>query len=475
MVLGLPSPRVSTAVPRALPTPAFPKQQTLRASMQVQHRPHTPQTQAHAQPWSQFDFTLPAEEEPTEKSPSHSISSSISSGFSRSSSEIGTSSWSPTTTHQSKSSDGDQFFHAQTSDCPPLPQKPIHGSPPPRYAFAKTATARKMSLSYHPFNPRTSSIGAVGIQQQAGVVTPVLVRPTMITVPRPRTSSGVPGSPRFRNSSIPPHVDGSKPRRGSQGHEGHEGHEGRPATGLGLGMEAKSEKLTPRASTPKENIEESLHVPRPSSVKNFSPVPGRRSELHLRSATSTPLLTNSRSSTSPQPKELVRRRTDMDPPTNPPANPRKFSLFPCPSESPVILKDTPTLNSPLLSQSMGSRSISVSSFGRPRTSGGEKPSIDSSAWDIPLPTLPVVPPQTSETPKASKGKKGGKEKGEKTTFKSLRKHVLSGFQTFSSSLKLKGSSSSKIKENKSGSRDSGTNGSRRNASDEAPIGIGVAA
>jgi len=373
---------------------------------------------------------------------------------------MGTSSWSPTTTHQSKSSDGDQFFHAQTADLtvlPPMPQKSMPGSPPPRYAFAKTATARKMSLNYHQINPRASSIVSVAAEQR-GETPPVLVRPTMINVPRPRTSSGIPGSPRFRNSHVPPSMDGStKSRSDSQGNVSVSG------LGLGLNLEVQTAKANAIGSSPlstptKTGNALELGRQSPAIVKCPSPAPPRRESHHIRSVTSTPLLNNSRSSTSILPKELTRRRTDMDPP----ANPRKFSLFPCQEVTPVIIKETPLVVYSPQARSVTSRQMSISSIGRPKTSAAtenSKPSTDN--WDRPLPPLPDT------TGKLGKGKKGGKEKGEKTTFKSLRKQVLASFQNFSGSLKLKSSSNSKDK-----------SGSKRGAGtrDEIPhIGIGVAA
>lgn len=454
VVLGLGSPRVSKIPERALPTPAFPKQQTFQhARPQNQGQlPPLPQPQ----PWSQFDFKLPAEGSTS----CHSISSSISSTFSRTSSEMGTSSWSPTTTHQSKSSDGDQFFHAQTADLtvlPPLPQKSMPGSPPPRYAFAKTATARKMSLNYHQINPRTSSIITVAAEQQGGTL-PVLVRPTVINVPRPRTSSGIPGSPRFRNSSIPSSLDGSsKHSSDSQGNASASG------VGLGLSMEIQTAKASTIGSSPlatPTKLDNATEGTQPSSIKSAGLGSEKREPHHVRSATSTPLLTNYRSSTSQPPKELTRRRTDMDPPTNP----RKFSLFPCQEMTPVIIKDTPPVVYSPPARSVTSRSMSISSAGRPRTSGGAetlKPSMDS--WDRPLPPLPAG---LDAGGKPGKSKKSGKEKGERTTFKSLRKQVLASFQNFSGSLKVKSSSSSK---DKSGSKKGA--GTR----DEMPLGIGVAA
>ncbi|KAF8425219.1 hypothetical protein EV426DRAFT_63443 [Tirmania nivea] len=461
VVLGLASPRVSTIPERALPTPAFPKQQTFQGRIQSQTQiqppiqPPIPQTQ----PWSQFDFKLSAEGSKS----SHSISSSIDSTFSRTSSEMAASSWSPTTTHQSKSSDGDQFFHAQTADLtvlPPMPQKPMPGSPPPRYAFAKTATARKMSLTYHQINPRTSSIVTAAAERQ-GETPPALVRPTMINVPRPRTSSGIPGSPRFRNSNVPPSLDGStKSRSNSQCNLRVSG------LGLGLSLEVQTAKAnaiggSPLATPTKLDDASELGRQTPVIVKFPSPASLRNESHHIRSVTSTPLLNHPRSSTSNPPKELTRRRTDMDPPTNP----RKFSLFPCQDVSPVIIKDTPSVVYSPPARSVTSRQMSISSIGRPRTSGGaenSKPSTDS--WDRPLPPLPAVPDVTG---KPGKSKKGGKEKGERATFKSLRKQVLASFQNFSGSLRLKSSSSSK---DKSGSKKgAGTHG------EMLQVGIGVAA
>ncbi|RPB25076.1 hypothetical protein L211DRAFT_136508 [Terfezia boudieri ATCC MYA-4762] len=459
VVLALASPRISTIPERALPTPAFPKKQTFqgRRQSQAQTQPPIPQTQ----PWSQFDFKLSVEGSTS----SHSLSSIIDSTFSRMSSEMGTSSWSPTTTHQSKSSDGDQFFHAQTADLtvlPPMPQKPMPGSPPARYAFAKTATARKMSLNYNQINPRASSIVTVAAEQR-GETPPVLVRPTMINVPRPRTSSGIPGSPRFRNSSVPPSLDGStKSRSDSQANVSVSG------LGLGLNLEVQTAKANAVGSSPlatpitldsaSGHSPVIVRIPNSASPSSASP---RRESHHIRSVTSTPLLSNPRTSTSNPPKGLTRRRTDMDPPTNP----RKFSLFPCQDVTPVIIKDTqPVLYSPP-ARSVTSRQMSISSIGRPRTSGGaEIPKLSTDSWNRPLPPLPAV---SDATGNPGKGKKGGKEKGEKTTFKSLRKQVLSSFQNFSGSLKLKSSISSR---DKSGSRkDAGTH-------DGMPhVGIGVAA
>ena len=354
---------------------------------------------------------------------------------------MGTSSWSPTTTHQSKSSDGDQFFHAQTADLtvlPPMPQKPMPGSPPPRYAFAKTATARKMSLNYHQINPRASSIVTVAAEQR-GEAPPVLVRPTMINVPRPKTSSGIPGSPRFRNSSVPPSLDGgTKSRSDSQGNVSVTG------LGLGLSLEVQTAKAnaiggSPLATPTKPDNASELGHQSPAIVGVPSPASLRCESHHMRSVTSTPLLKNPRSSTSNPPKELTRRRTDLSSPTNS----KKFSLFPCLDATPVIIKDTPpVVYSPPVC-SVTSRQMSISSIGRPRTSGGaenSKPSTDS--WDRPLPPLPTV---SGATGKPGKSKKSGKEKGEKTTFKSLRKQVLASFQNFSGSLRLKSSSSSKDK------------------------------
>ncbi|KAF8455095.1 hypothetical protein BGX38DRAFT_212437 [Terfezia claveryi] len=456
VVLALASPRVSTIPERALPTPAFPKQQTFQGRRQSQTQPQPPVPQT--QPWSQFDFKLSAEGSTS----SHSLSSIIGSTFtfSRTSSEMGTSSWSPTTTNQSKSSDGDQFFHAQTADLtvlPPMPQKPMPGSPPPRYAFAKTATARKMSLNYNQINPRASSIVTVAAEQR-GETPPVLVRPTMINVPRPRTSSGIPGSPRFRNSSVPPSLDGStKSRSDSQANVSVSG------LGLGLNLEVQTARANAVGSSPlaTPTTLDNASGQSPVIVKIPSCTSLRRESHHIRSVTSTPLLSNPRSSASNPPKGLTRRRTDMDPPTNP----RKFSLFPCQDVTPVMIKDTlPVLySSP--ARSVTSRQMSISSIGRPRTSGVaeiSKPSTDS--WDRPLPPLPAV---SDATRKPGKSKKGGKEKGEKTTFKSLRKQVLSSFQNFSGSLKLKSSTTSR---DKSGSRKgAGTH-------DEMPhVGIGVAA
>jgi len=343
---------------------------------------------------------------------------------------------------------------------PPMPQKPMPGSPPPRYAFAKTATARKMSLNYHQINPRASSIVTVAAEQR-GETPPVLVRPTMINVPRPRTSSGIPGSPRFRNSNVPPSLDGStKSRSDSQGNVSVSG------LGLGLTLEVQTAKAnavggSPLATPTKLDNTSEPERQSPAIVRFPSPAPLRRDSHHIRSVTSTPLLSNPRSATPNPQKELTRRRTDMDPPTNP----KKFSLFPCQDFTPVILKDTsPVVYSPP-ARSVTSRQMSISSIGRPRTSGGAeslKPGTDS--WDRALPPLPAV---SDATGKPGKSKKCGKEKGEKTTFKSLRKQVLAGFQSFSGSLKLKSSSSSK---DKSGSK-KGT-GTHDNMSH---VGIGVAA
>lgn len=294
--------------------------------------------------------------------------------------------------------------------------------------------------------------------EQRGETPPVLVRPTMINVPRPRTSSGIPGSPRFRNSNVPPGLDGStKSRSDSQGNVSVSG------LGLGLSLEVQTAKANAVGGSP---LATPAKFDNASELGRQSPVivrlPSlRRESHHIRSVTSTPLLNNPRSSTSNQPKELTRRRTDMDPPTNP----RKFSLFPCQDVTPVIIKDTsPVVYSPP-ARSVTSRQMSISSIGRPRTSGGaENPKPSTDSWDRPLPPLPTV---VEVTGKPWKCKKGGKEKGEKTTFKSLRKQVLASFQNFSGSLKLKSSSSSK---DKSGSKKgAGTH-------DEMPhAGIGVAA
>jgi len=126
-----------------------------------------------------------------------------------------------------------------------------------------------------------------------------------------------------------------------------------------------------------------------------------------------------------------------------PTNIKKFSLFPCQDISPII-RETPVMRSPTVC-SINSPSMSISSSGRPRTAGGSelpKPSVDS--LDRPLPPIPrlEINGKPGKSKKYGKEKeKGEKEKGEKekTTFRSLRKQVVSGFQHFSTSLKLKGS------------------------------------
>lgn len=445
-----------------LPTPAFPRKQSFRgrtqslslsqAQTQSPQPPPLPQAQ-----WSQFDFKLSVD--PAESSTStHSISSSISSSFSRTSSEMGTSSWSPTTTHQSKSSDGDQFFHAQTADLtvmPSMSKKSLTASPPARYAFAKTATARKMSLNYHQINPRISSISTLAAEQ-LGDPPPVLARPTVINVPRPRTSSGIPGSPRvIRNSNVPPGSDEKlRSRAGS-----HQGNIYSSAEGSGgSGVEEQNLRVNSTGGSPLSTPPKVNYTLQPSPLKCTSPesTTSEKRGHYIRSSTSTPLLTSSRVSTPFQNKELTRRRTDMDSP----AHGKKFSLFPCQGVTPVFIKDTPALYSPA---SVNSWSMSVSSMGRPVTAAGganSKPSTES--WSRPLPPLPPTDPHTNGKP--GKSKKSGKEKGEKTTLKSLKKQVVASFQNFSGSLRLK-----KSLKDKAGFKKAA------HALDEMPAGIGVAA
>ena len=315
-----------------------------------------------------------------------------------------------------------------------------------------------MSLNYHQINPRVSSISTLAAEQ-LGDPPPVLVRPTVINVARPRTSSGIPGSPRvIRNSNTPPVVSDEKlrSRTGSQGNNC------ASAGGLGLGVEEQIVRAKSAAGPPLATPTKVSHIPerlQPSPLKCASPesTTSERRGHYIRSSTSTPLLTSSRVSTPFQNKELARRRTDLDSPSNG----RKFSLFPCQGVTPVIIKDTPTMHSP--AQSVNSWSMSVSSVGRPRTAAGganSKPSTES--WSRPLPPLPPTDFHTNGKPAKSK-KSNGKEKGEKTTLKSLKRQVVASFQNFSGSLRLKS-----FKDKAGFKKTSHT-------LDEMPAGIGVAA
>ncbi|KAI5803558.1 hypothetical protein DFH27DRAFT_52220 [Peziza echinospora] len=384
-----------SAVPRPLPTPAFPQKQSWQGRIAPQAAVMAQQVPTTT--LAQFDFRMPTSTTTSGESSSHSLSSSISSTFSD---DVNGPSWSPCTTHHSKSSDGDQYIvHAQTSDTvfPPLPHKPNYSpsSPPPRYAFAKTATARKMSLNYQQINPRASSIISIAAQE-AGQPSPPIARPTMINVPRPRTSSGVPGSPRFRNSSVPSiNPDGASLRKKSDastiapppppplsaGGNGGSSQLGTPV-GLGFAMEFPSSKLSrsetpdtisrshvaepPRDSPPSSSSSRKQETPATSSSPpppasqsqcELSPAPAptkvsRAKSSHqltrdsrpdqIRSTTSTPGIgSSSTSSGRPfSPPSLSRRKTDMDPGAS---NPKKFSLFPCQMTPPIIIKDSPHL------------------------------------------------------------------------------------------------------------------------------------